>query len=127
MFCAREEFAFPINPSGEPALITRVRSSSYAIVSHSSGRSSFRTSIYKRLQRIGPSTDPWGTPWDICLLYSFTYFFQNVNKDYVNKEYSNYLASVEIQRQTTIPYSLQLNGVSERTNISIMEEPRSML
>ena len=47
--------------------------------------------------------------------------------EYLSKEFNEYCASNGIQRQMSTPYTPQQNGVSERSNRTIMEMARSML
>jgi transposase InsO family protein len=46
--------------------------------------------------------------------------------EYCIKEFDNYCSYHEIRREKTIPGTPQENGVSERMNRTIMEQPRSM-
>ncbi len=45
---------------------------------------------------------------------------------FVSKKFYAFLAECGIQRQTSVPYSPQQNGVAKRANITIMECARSM-
>lgn len=47
--------------------------------------------------------------------------------EYINKNFEKYLSQHGIIHQTTIPYSPQQNGVSERLNRTIIEKARCML
>lgn len=47
--------------------------------------------------------------------------------EYVNSNVQNYLKSQGIQMQTTVAYSPQQNGISERKNRTLMEAARAML
>lgn len=48
-------------------------------------------------------------------------------KEFVNREFDDYLASKGIHHQTTAPYSSQQVGVAERTHRSITEKARTLL
>lgn len=48
-------------------------------------------------------------------------------REYVNKDMSTFLKENGIIHQTTVPYTPQQNGVSERANRTIIEKARSML
>ncbi len=41
--------------------------------------------------------------------------------EFVSKKFDAFLAECGIQRQTSVPYSPQQNGVTERANRTIME------
>lgn len=47
--------------------------------------------------------------------------------EYVSNEFSQYLENCGIQRQLTVPYTPQQNGVAERANRTIVEMARCML
>lgn len=47
--------------------------------------------------------------------------------EYLNEEFSGYLKTNGIVHQTSVPYSPQQNGVSERSNRTIVEKARCML
>lgn len=47
--------------------------------------------------------------------------------EYVNKGLTDYLQAQGIRHETSVPYSPQQNGVSERCNRSIVEKARSLL
>ncbi|KAJ0172339.1 hypothetical protein K1T71_012312 [Dendrolimus kikuchii] len=47
--------------------------------------------------------------------------------EYVNKQFQNFLKEHGIKHETTIPYSPEQNGVSERANRTIVEKARCML
>lgn len=48
-------------------------------------------------------------------------------KEYINKEFSDYLESQGIRRQLSVEYTPQQNGVAERANRTIVEMARAML
>ncbi len=45
----------------------------------------------------------------------------------MSKKFDTFLAECGIQRQTSVPYSPQRNGVTKRANRTIMECARSMI
>lgn len=47
--------------------------------------------------------------------------------EYVNQRFSGFLNNEGIVHQTTVPYSAQQNGVSERLNRTLIEKTRCML
>ena len=48
-------------------------------------------------------------------------------KEYTSYQFNNYLKNSGIQHEQTVPYTPQQNGVSERSNRTIMEKARSLL
>lgn len=48
-------------------------------------------------------------------------------REYVNKEFEQYLKSKGIRHQLTVPYTPEQNGVAERTNRTIVEKVRCMI
>jgi len=48
-------------------------------------------------------------------------------KEYLSKEFDNFLAQNGIQRQLTAPYCPEQNGVAERVNRTVIEKARSMM
>lgn len=48
-------------------------------------------------------------------------------KEYISKEFNNYLESQGIKRQLSVEYTPQQNGVAERANRTIVEMARAML
>lgn len=48
-------------------------------------------------------------------------------KEYISKEFNDYLESQGIKRQLSVEYTPQQNGVAERANRTIVEMARAML
>lgn len=48
-------------------------------------------------------------------------------REYVNKEFDNFLESEGISRQLTVPHTPQQNGIAERANRTLVEMARSMM